>query len=237
MIQISRFFCQSWNRMWHTVPGRAAHCYWCCIQDKCCFHQPRPTCCGYKEKSHTVALQKKHQTILFIMLHVHTRSLLHVHVGGSNFKSVDETLVCDHSNERYWAVLWSDAVCFWQFCKMTFKIFPLSFELSINNPRHVLVVCQTHLVLRSRQRTLVSCFSSGNGKGLLINIFMIYEDTCVLTLNVIFWNYFICMYSQHSFNRHLSKAVTQLNQHLRWPNPIYWPVGYIFEPRFLAEKI
>ena len=25
--------------------------------------------------------------------------------GGSNFKSLDETLVCDHSNESYWAVL------------------------------------------------------------------------------------------------------------------------------------
>ena len=25
--------------------------------------------------------------------------------GGSNWKSVDETLVCDHSNESYWAVL------------------------------------------------------------------------------------------------------------------------------------
>ena len=27
-----------------------------------------------------------------------------------NFKSVDETLVCDHSNETYWAVLSCSAV-------------------------------------------------------------------------------------------------------------------------------
>ena len=28
------------------------------------------------------------------------------------FESVDETLVCDHSNQSYWAALSSDAVCF-----------------------------------------------------------------------------------------------------------------------------
>ena len=39
------------------------------------------------------------------------------------FESVDETLLCDHSNESYWAVLLSGAVCFWQFFKMKFKIF------------------------------------------------------------------------------------------------------------------
>ena len=39
------------------------------------------------------------------------------------FESVDKTLVCDHSNESYWAVLSCGAVCFWQFCKIKFKIF------------------------------------------------------------------------------------------------------------------
>ena len=40
------------------------------------------------------------------------------------FECLDETLVCDHSNESYWAVLSSHgAVCFWQFCKMVFKLF------------------------------------------------------------------------------------------------------------------
>ena len=38
------------------------------------------------------------------------------------FKSVDETLVCDHSNESHWAVLSSGAVCFLQFCKIKLKI-------------------------------------------------------------------------------------------------------------------
>ena len=41
------------------------------------------------------------------------------------FESVDETLVCDHSNESYQAVLSIGAVCFWQFYKMKFKIFSL----------------------------------------------------------------------------------------------------------------
>jgi len=35
--------------------------------------------------------------ILFIMLYIYKVAL--------TFKSVDETLVCDHSNESYWAVL------------------------------------------------------------------------------------------------------------------------------------
>ena len=30
--------------------------------------------------------------------------------GGSNFKSVDKILKCDHSNENYWAVLSCGAV-------------------------------------------------------------------------------------------------------------------------------
>ena len=46
------------------------------------------------------------------------------------FESVDETQVCDHSNESYRAVFSSGVVCFWQFCKMKFQIFSLSFELS-----------------------------------------------------------------------------------------------------------
>ena len=46
------------------------------------------------------------------------------------FESVDETLVCDHSNESYRAVLSCGAVSFWQFWKVKFQIFPLSFELS-----------------------------------------------------------------------------------------------------------
>ena len=46
------------------------------------------------------------------------------------FESVDETPVRDHSNESYWAVFSSGAVCFWQFRKMTFQISPLSFEVS-----------------------------------------------------------------------------------------------------------
>ena len=38
------------------------------------------------------------------------------------FKFVDETPVCNHSNESYCAVLSCGAVCFWQFWKMKFKI-------------------------------------------------------------------------------------------------------------------
>ena len=38
------------------------------------------------------------------------------------FKSVDETLVCDHSNESYRTALSSGTVCFWQFCKIKFQI-------------------------------------------------------------------------------------------------------------------
>ena len=47
------------------------------------------------------------------------------------FKSF-EILVCDHSNGGYRAVLpyACGAVCFWQLCKMKFKIFFLSFKLS-----------------------------------------------------------------------------------------------------------
>ena len=59
-----------------------------------------------------------------------------VSLAESNLESVNVvalllslwTLVCDHSNESYWEVLSSGAVCCWQFCKMKFKIFPLRFE-------------------------------------------------------------------------------------------------------------
>ena len=47
------------------------------------------------------------------------------------FKSVDETSVCDHWNESYWAVLTSGAVCFRQFCKMKFKIFSSVLNLAL----------------------------------------------------------------------------------------------------------
>ena len=60
------------------------------------------------------AIEQHFHVVLFIMLY---KVIL-------TFKSVDETLVCDHSNESYWAILSSGAVCFWQFCKMKFKIFP-----------------------------------------------------------------------------------------------------------------
>ena len=39
----------------------------------------------------------------------------------------------------------------------------------------ILSVSATHLELKSRQRTLVSCFNSNRGNGLLINIFMIWQ--------------------------------------------------------------
>ena len=41
------------------------------------------------------AIEQYFHVVLFIMLY---KVVL-------NFKSVDETLVCDHSNESYWAVL------------------------------------------------------------------------------------------------------------------------------------
>ena len=47
------------------------------------------------------------------------------------FKSVDETLVCDHSNESYWAILSCGAVCFWKFCIMKFKIFSSVWTLAL----------------------------------------------------------------------------------------------------------
>ena len=47
------------------------------------------------------------------------------------FTSVDEILVCDHSNESYWTVVSSGAVCFWQFCKMKFKIFSSVLNLAV----------------------------------------------------------------------------------------------------------
>ena len=65
------------------------------------------------------AIEQYFHVVLFIVLYMVVLT----------FMFVDETLVCDHSNESYWAVLSCGAVCFWQFCKMKFKIFPLSFEL------------------------------------------------------------------------------------------------------------
>ena len=50
------------------------------------------------------AIEQYFHVVLFIMLY---KVVL-------TFKSVDETLVCDHSNESYRAVLSSGAVCFWQ---------------------------------------------------------------------------------------------------------------------------
>ena len=47
------------------------------------------------------------------------------------FKSVNEILVCDHSNDSYWAVLLIGAVCFWQFCKMKFEIFYALLNLTL----------------------------------------------------------------------------------------------------------
>ena len=41
------------------------------------------------------ATEQYFHVVLFIMLYK----------VGLTFKSVDETLVCDHSNESYWAVL------------------------------------------------------------------------------------------------------------------------------------
>ena len=47
------------------------------------------------------------------------------------FKGVDETLVCDHSTESYWAVLSNGTVCFWQFWKVKFDIFFSVFNLAL----------------------------------------------------------------------------------------------------------
>ena len=46
-------------------------------------------------------------------------------------KSVDETPVCDHSNESYWAVLSSGVVCLRQFWKMIFNIFSSVLNLAL----------------------------------------------------------------------------------------------------------
>ena len=40
------------------------------------------------------------------------------------FESVDETLVCDHSNESYWAVLSCGTICFDNFAKWNSRFFP-----------------------------------------------------------------------------------------------------------------
>ena len=47
------------------------------------------------------------------------------------FESVDETLMCDHSNESYRAILSNGTVCFWQFCKLKYKIFPSVLNLAL----------------------------------------------------------------------------------------------------------
>ena len=60
------------------------------------------------------------QVVLFTMLYNVVQT----------FKSVDETLACDHSNESYRAALSSGALCFLQFCKIKFQDFFHSFELS-----------------------------------------------------------------------------------------------------------
>jgi len=48
------------------------------------------------------AIEQYFHVVLFIMLYKVVQT----------FKSVDETLVCDHSNESYWAVLSCDTVCY-----------------------------------------------------------------------------------------------------------------------------
>ena len=49
--------------------------------------------CGWNPSA--LPFKKKFHEVLFIMLYKVVRA----------FESVDETLVCDHSNESYWAVL------------------------------------------------------------------------------------------------------------------------------------
>ena len=65
------------------------------------------------------ATEQYFHVVLFIMLY---KMIL------TSFKSVDETLVCDHLNECYRAVLSSGAVCFSILRKRKFEIF-LGFEL------------------------------------------------------------------------------------------------------------
>ena len=48
------------------------------------------------------AIEQYFNVVMFIMLYKVVQT----------FKSVDETLVCDHSNESYWAVLSCDTVCY-----------------------------------------------------------------------------------------------------------------------------
>jgi len=68
------------------------------------------------------AIENYFQVVLFIMLY---KMVL-------TFKSVDETLVCDHSNESYWAVLLCGAVyyveqggCDFWFCGWNPSVWPL----------------------------------------------------------------------------------------------------------------
>ena len=52
------------------------------------------------------AIEQYFHVVLFIMLYKVVQT----------FKSVDETLVCDHSTENYWAVLSNFYVCMWNLC-------------------------------------------------------------------------------------------------------------------------
>ena len=76
----------------------------------------KPKCVAIQMK----AIEKYFHVVQFIMLYNVVLT----------FKSVDETQVCDHSNESYWEVLSCGAVCFWQFRKMKLNIFSHIFEPS-----------------------------------------------------------------------------------------------------------
>ena len=67
----------------------------------------------------TKAIEQYFHVVLFIMLY---KVVL-------TFKSVDETLMCDHSNESYLAALLCGTVCFLKFCKTKLDIVFLNFEL------------------------------------------------------------------------------------------------------------
>ena len=71
-----------------------------------------------------------------------THSLLLSNLESINivvpFESVDETLVCGHSNESYWVVLSGGDVCFWQFLQNEIQDFSLNFELSTLGSERVL---------------------------------------------------------------------------------------------------
>ena len=56
------------------------------------------------------AIEQYFPVVMFVLLHSVVLT----------FKSVDETLKCDHSNESYWAVLSCGAVCFTTQCGSNF---------------------------------------------------------------------------------------------------------------------